>query len=192
MRNSGRLLLLPAQLLKNTEQIAYKMFVQNLKCTNSCIVPPPPTVVRNTEMDNRQQVEHKNPNREACRPKHRSPGQTSWGQLSRDSSCLLSLPLQSGWVWMESQARGMRACLGPGGTWALNRVTLSQELRPCLLFLLPPDPRLSLQDPHVWSSELPEIHRLLFKRVPSCTCPPAPHTQTRTHTTPRWLSVTGR
>ena len=44
MRNSGRLLLLPAQILKSTEQIAYKIFVQDLKCRNSSLCKPPPTV----------------------------------------------------------------------------------------------------------------------------------------------------
>ena len=34
-------LLLPAQILKNTEQIAYKIFVQNLKSTNSSLYEPP-------------------------------------------------------------------------------------------------------------------------------------------------------
>ena len=42
MRNSGRWLLLPAQILKNTEQIVYKIFVQNLKCRNSSLSHPPP------------------------------------------------------------------------------------------------------------------------------------------------------
>ena len=42
MRNRGRLLLLPAQTLKNTEQIAYKIFVQNSKCRNSSLYNPPP------------------------------------------------------------------------------------------------------------------------------------------------------
>ena len=40
MRNSGRLqclMCLPAQILKNTEQLAYKNFVQNLKCRNSSL-----------------------------------------------------------------------------------------------------------------------------------------------------------
>ena len=43
MRNSGCLLLLPAQILKTTEQIVYKIFVQNLKCRNSSLYNPPPS-----------------------------------------------------------------------------------------------------------------------------------------------------
>ena len=48
MRNSGRLLLLPPQILENTEQIAYKIFAQNLKCRNSSLYNPPPAGLNET------------------------------------------------------------------------------------------------------------------------------------------------
>ena len=40
VRNSGRLLLLRAQILENTEQPAYKSFVQKLNRRNSSLYPP--------------------------------------------------------------------------------------------------------------------------------------------------------
>ena len=69
MRNSGRLLLLPAQILKNTKQTAYKIFVRNLKCRNSSLHnPPPPVCMHSLHLMNSMPNPHDSPHALRCMP----------------------------------------------------------------------------------------------------------------------------